>query len=128
TVYAMAPATPMGANIITMLVNLNMVSERPSQKARIGRRFSWAINASAMPKIMLDTTTCNTWPSATDLAIFSGNIWRTTSVHFWAGAPETVAVAAFGGGVSPTPAWEIWIAPRPINSAKVVTISKYKSA
>jgi len=64
----------MGAASMTMLVNLNMVSERLSARASIGRRFGSGTRARAMAKRMLKTTTCKTWFSATDLAMFSGKM------------------------------------------------------
>ncbi len=80
TVTAMAASTPKGANHITMLVNLNIVSERLPQKASIGRRFSSFSSASAMAKITLNTTTCSTCPSTTALAMFSGTACRMRSL------------------------------------------------
>src|SRR5713101_5285017 len=59
---------------MTRLVNLNMVSERLSAKARMGRRLGSGTSASAMAKRTLKTTICSTWPSATDLAMFSGKM------------------------------------------------------
>jgi hypothetical protein len=57
-----------------MLVNLNMVSERLSAKASMGRRLASGTRPRAKAKRMLKTTICRTWPSATDLAMFSGKM------------------------------------------------------
>src|SRR6185369_4546827 len=56
TVYAIAAPTPMGANIITMFVNLNIVSTRLSMNDNIGRFcFSFSI-PTATPNKTLNTT------------------------------------------------------------------------
>src|SRR5437667_143888 len=62
-----------------MFVNLNLVSDRLSQKERTGCRLLSFTKASAIPNRMLKTTICRTCPSATDFAIFSGNMWRMMS-------------------------------------------------
>ena len=48
----MAAPTPIGANFITMFVNLNIVSDKLSQKESIGRRLLSLSMARAMPKIV----------------------------------------------------------------------------
>ncbi len=123
TVYAIAPAIPKGASSMTMLVNLNITSARLSAKVSRGRRFSSRTIASAMPNTIEKTTICNTWFSATDLAMFSGNACRMMSdaVGLTVGS---FSVAAAAGSWTPTPALLRLIATRPMSSARVVTISK----
>src|SRR5258707_3289953 len=93
----------MGAASMTMLVNLNMVSERLSAKASIGRRLGSGTSARAMANRMLKTTTCSTWPSATDLAMFSGKMSMMSCVAVCGVALRDSAVAEGGGG-APSPA------------------------
>ena len=111
-----------------MLVNLNIVSDRLSAKESIGRRFASLNSESAMANRMLNTTTCNTWPSATDLAIFSGKTWSRMSVTVCRGAAASCSACAVGGSLTPTPALLTLMAAKPMNSATVVTTSKYTSA
>ena len=57
--------------------------------------------------------------------MFSGKMCRMMSLAFCGGAFTTLeADAVFAGGVTPTPAFERLMVPRPMNSASVVTISK----
>jgi hypothetical protein len=113
----------MGAKYMTMLVNLNIVSDRLDANSSIGRRFSSLSRASEIAKSTLNTTIWRTCPSATDLATFSGNTCRITSVRvcFW---PCASAWGITAGGCTPTPALVMLMAARPMNSAIVVTASK----
>ena len=52
----MAAPTPIGANIMTMFVNLNIVSDKLSQKERTGWRLLSLTKANAIAKTMLKTT------------------------------------------------------------------------
>ena len=94
TVYAMAPATPMGAKSMTMLVNLNIVSERLSQKTSMGRRLSSPI------KRQRDTEDDAEDHDLEHLAFGHGlgDVLREDvqdeSVHFCVAAPETVAAGS----------------------------------
>src|SRR6266481_26986 len=81
---------------MTRLVNLNMVSERLSAKARMGRRLGSGTSASAMAKRTLKTTICSTWPSATDLAMFSGKMSVMSCAAVWG---ETLSDCAAEVGV-----------------------------
>src|SRR5579862_2725964 len=88
---------------ITMLVNLNITSLRLSQNASIGRRLASLSIARATAKIRLKTTTCNTAPSATDLAMFSGKMWRMVSSALSL-PTEPVSAVDVTGNCTPTPA------------------------
>src|SRR5882724_12114046 len=92
TVKAIAAPTPMGAKYMTTLVNLNMTSLRLEKKLSMGARFSLLRQASAMPKKIAKTATWRIWPSATDLAMFSGKTCRIESCQ---------RVAAEAGMLSP---------------------------
>src|ERR1700730_3056732 len=111
----------MGAKYMTILVNLNMTSLRLEKKLSMGARFSLLRMASAMPKKIANTATCRIWPSATDLAMFSGKMCRIESCQ-WVGAGEgTLSPEGGDAGMdSPTPAWLRLIAMRPRTRARVV--------
>ena len=119
----MAAPTPTGAKYMTMLVNLNIVSDRLSQKASIGRRRASLMVASAMLNSTLKTTICSTSPSATDRATFSGKTWSSTSEADCL-RPVTSAEGRADGGWTPTPARVRLMAASPMKSAMVVTASK----
>ena len=73
-----------------------MVSERLSDKTSMGRRFASGTKMSAMAKRTLKTTIWSTWPSATDLAMFSGKMSVMSCVALWG---ETLSAwAAEAGG------------------------------
>ena len=102
TVKAIAAPTPMGAKYMTTLVNLNMTSARLEKKLSIGARFSLLRQASAMPKKIAKTATWRIWPSATDLAMFSGKMCRMESCQWVGGGSGD----AFAGGRR----WRAWTA------------------
>ena len=102
---------------------MNIVSESDSQKLSMGRRFGSGRSESATANRMLKTTICRTCPSATAFATFSGKAWRTTSANVCF-TPATPAGCRSGGAWTPTPAWVMLIAARPMRRASVVTTSK----
>ena len=108
---------------MTMLVNLNIVSERLSANASIGRRFASGSIASATPNSSENTTTWSTCPSAIDLAMFSGKMCWMISEGV-SGFASSFSWAGTGGSLIPLPACEMLIAASPMKSAIVVTISK----
>ncbi len=111
---------------MTMFVNLNMASVRPSANESIGRRLGSLSNPTAIAKMMLKTTTWRTWPSATAWAMFSGKRCRMISpADVAAGlAAVTCSAGTPGGNGTPTPALLRLMAAKPINRAAVVTSSK----
>src|SRR2546423_14653540 len=115
----MAAPTPIGANIMTMFVNLNIVSDKLSQKERTGWRLLSLTKANAIAKTMLKTTICRTWPSATDFAIFSGKMWRMMSDALCGGGALNWEVVAGWHVKAPTAFMEMDVA-GPINNASDV--------
>src|SRR5215471_3731069 len=124
TVYATAPKIPIGAAYITMLVNLNIVSDKLSANVSIGCRFASGTSSNPIANNTLNTTTCNTCPSATLLAIFSGKMSVIICV---AVCGETFSDSGVdpAGRCTLSPALLMLIAANPINSAIVDTTSKY---
>ncbi len=120
----MAAPTPIGAKYMMSLVKPNIVSARLSANASIGRRRASGTMASAMPKNTLNTTTCRTWPSATDRATLSGKMSSTTSAQVRSGAAGKAPDSTAAGRATPTPAWLIVMAIHPMARASVVTTSK----
>ncbi len=124
TVYAIAAPTAKGAKSITTLVNLNITSVRLSQKLSMFFLCGSLTSARPMAKRMLKTTICNTWPSAIDLAMFSGKMCRMVSSSPEGGGTSSFSVCPVSGNLIPTPAWLILMATSPMRRASVVTISK----
>ena len=108
-------------------MNLNIISARLSLNRIIGVLYFSLTIATAIPKTMLKITICKIWPSNIAFAIFSGKICRIKSPGVWALIFAIAGTSGFGGKTTPTPAFPIFIASSPINSAIVDTISKYKS-
>ena len=101
-----------------------MVSDKLSQNSSIVWRCFSVVMDKPMPNNMLNSTICSTCPSATDLAMFSGNMWRIMSVKLCLLAGRLLKSACVGI-CKPTPAWLMLMAIKPIASATVVTTSKY---
>src|SRR5260370_15887 len=87
------------------------------------RGFGSGTRARAMAKRMLKTTTCKTWFSATDLAMFSGKMSMMSCVAVCGVALSDSAVAE-GGRRTPSPARLMLMAAKPMSRAMVETISK----
>ncbi len=123
-VAPMAAAMPIGANFITMLVNLNITSDRLSQKASIVSLALPLTCDSAAAKSSEKNTTCSTSFFAAASKKEAGTVCsRTPDRVVWVLA-NWFPSSAEAARVMPTPGLTRLTAVSPMASASVVTISK----
>ena len=115
---------PIGANFITISVNLNITSASDSQKASMVSFAFPLTRLKPAPKITANTTICST--SFRDAA--SKNEVGTACVSTLANVVLVVAncfpASADAASTTPTPGLAMLTAANPTMSATVVTISK----
>ena len=124
TVTAIAAPIPIGANFITMAVNLNIVSASPSQNPSIASLGRPRTCERATAKITEKNTTCSTWFWTAASKKLCGTMCSSTLANVGCPPPATGAPAAGGGSFTPTPGLTMFTASRPMNRASVVTTSK----
>ncbi len=123
TVKAMAAPTPIGANFMTIPVNLNITSATPAQNPTMTSFGLPLTCVSASPNRMDQNTTCSTsFCAAASKKLCGTMCWSTLArvVLDWATGPAAAAVPS----ATPTPGCTTFTITSPTTRASVVTTSK----
>ena len=125
TVAAIAAKTPIGANVMTYPVNLNIACAVVSSTSSSGRPFAPSA-ATAIPKNVEKTTSWRMSPRAIASTTDVGNRCRKMSQPccWFCAIAAAALVSAPIGMARPAPGLNRFTSPSPRNSAIVVATSK----